>query len=58
LERFAPEGNETEFYLETAGMKELSWLEVHLRTEKVTEMEALQGWLRTKGEALCGDVSS
>jgi len=29
-----PEGNRTEFYLEMAGMKELSWLEVHLRTVK------------------------
>jgi hypothetical protein len=54
LERFTPEGNQPEFYLEMIGMKELSWIEVHLRTEKVIEIEALQSWLLTKREALCG----
>jgi hypothetical protein len=34
-------------------MKDLSWLEVHGRTKKVTEIEALLSWLLAKQEALC-----
>jgi hypothetical protein len=33
-------------------MKELSWLEVHLCTEKVTEIDALPSWLPKEWEAL------
>jgi hypothetical protein len=46
--------DETEFYLETAGMKELSCLDVHLCSKKVTEIEVLQGWLQTGPEVSCG----
>jgi hypothetical protein len=58
LERFAPEGNETGFYRETAKIKESSWLEVHVRTEKVIEIEALLSWLLSKQEALCDGPAS